>query len=263
MTTSTWDEAGLVPVDPNERGRPEIAALPADRQPDVAMLFTFMRDAELRFETLRMRIEERTMTARGERLVVSDLLVRHPGAARVITTEPDGGTTGSYELWLSDGDTVRTFSAAHRLGTRRPVRHVVRGLDGQSARDFPGSARVYSPLTPLPMETLPDTFLHPAGYCQNVLSTGRCWISGSATVAGRPAILLECDHPRTTEVHADRPDFHVQVAVDRADGVILRLIESIGGDVTRNAAVTEYSPNAPLPAAAFDFEFPAGTSMLF
>lgn len=263
MTTSTWSEAGLVPVDPDERGKPEIAALPAGRQPDVATLFTFMRDAELRFGTLRMRVEERTMTARGEHVVASDLLLRHPGAARVITTQPGGGTTGSYELWLSDGDMVRTFSAAHRLGTRRPVRHVIRGLAGPDAADFPGSARVYSPLTPLPMETLPDTFVHPGGYCQNVLSTGDCWISGMTTVAGRPAIVLECAHPRTTEVHADRPDFHIEVAVDRADGVILRLIESIGRDVTRHAEVTEYSPNAPLPATAFDFEFPADTSMLF
>ena len=262
-STRIWDGAGLVPVNASERGRREIAARPAERAPDVETLFTFMRDAELRFTTLRIRIEERTMTARGEHLVASDLLLRHPGDARVITTEPGRGTTGNYELWLSDGEIVRTYSAVHKLGTRRPVRHVIRGLAGADAHDFPGTARVYSPLTPLPMETLPDTFIHPAGYCQNVLSTGRCWISGSDTVAGRPAILLECAHPRTTEVHADRPDFHIQVAVDRADGVILRLIEWIGGDVTRHADVVAYAPNAPIPAATFDFEFPAETSMLY
>ncbi len=262
-TTRGWNEAGLVAVEPGERGRPEVASLPTDRLPDLATLFTFMRDAELRFQTLRMRIEERTMTARGEHLVASDLLLRHPGDARVITTEPARGTTGNYELWLSDGDIVRTYSAVHRLGTRRPARHVIRGLGGRDARDFPGTARVYTPLTTLPMETLPDTFIHPAGYCQNVLSTGRCWISGTDTVAGRPAILVECDHPRTTEVHADRPDFHIQVAVDRVDGVILRLTETIGGDVTRRAEVVEYSPNAPIPPSAFDFEFPADASMLF
>ena len=106
---------------------------------------------------------------------------------------------------------------------------------------------VYVPLTPLPMETVPDTFVHPAGYCQNVLATGRCWISGTESIGDRPAILVECDHPRTIEVVADRPDFHIQIAVDRADGVILRLVETIGGEVTRRADAVEYAPDAPLP----------------
>ena len=113
------------------------------------------------------------------------------------------------------------------------------------------------------METLPDTFVHPAGYCQNVLATGRCWISGTETVGGRPAIVVDCDHPRATEVAADRPDFHVQIAVDRADGTILRLIETIGGEVTRRAVAVEYTPDAPIPPSAFAFEFPSDTTMLF
>jgi hypothetical protein len=45
--------------------------------------------------------------------------------------------------------------------------------------------------------------------------------------------------------------------------VILRLIETIGGDVTREADVVAYDPNAPLPPAIFDFEFPTGTTKLF
>jgi hypothetical protein len=113
------------------------------------------------------------------------------------------------------------------------------------------------------METLAETFVHPAGYCQNVLATGRCWISGTDVVAGREAIVVECDHPRAVEMAADRPDFHVQVAVDRADGVILRLVETIAGDVTREAEVTAYQPNAPLPAGSFDFEFPEGATLLY
>jgi outer membrane lipoprotein-sorting protein len=264
MTASPrWDRAAALTRPAGERPRPELPALPADRQPTVAELFTFMRDAELRFESLRMRIEERTQTARGEMLIAMDLMLRHPADARVITTEPGRGTTGNYELWLSDGEMVRTYSAAHGLGTKRPVRRSVRGLSGDSARDFPGRSLVYVPLTPLPMETLPDTFIHPAGYCQNVLSTGPCWISGVETIAGRPALIVESDHPRTTEVSADRPDFHVQIAVDRADGVILRLIETIGGDVTRQADVVDYAPDAPIPPSAFEFAFPSDTKMLF
>ncbi|HEX5149710.1 MAG TPA: hypothetical protein VFW02_11550, partial [Candidatus Limnocylindrales bacterium] len=130
-------------------------------------------------------------------------------------------------------------------------------------RGIPGFAKVYEPLTPLPLETLAELFVHPAGYCQNTLATGRCWISGTDLVAGREAIVLECDHPRVIERVADRPDFHVQVAVDRLEGIITRLVETIGGDVTREAVVISLEPDASLAPGAFDFEFPDGTTMLF
>jgi hypothetical protein len=45
--------------------------------------------------------------------------------------------------------------------------------------------------------------------------------------------------------------------------VILRLEESVAGSVTRDARVTEYAPDAPLPPTAFDFVFPTGTTMLY
>lgn len=257
MPTRLWDRAALVPADAAGRFA-EIVALPPTL-PGVAELFTFMRDAELRFTTLRMRIEERTFAGRGESTVAMDVMVRHPGHARVTTTEPDRGTAGNFELWISDGETVRTYSGLHRLGTSRPVRNRPRGLD----RDFPGPARVYEPVTPLPMETLADLFVHPAGYCQNVLATGRTWISGTDVVAGREAIVVECSHPRAVEGVADRPDFHIQVVVDRLEGVITRLVETIGGDVTREAVVTSLEPDAPLPPSAFEFEFPEGATMLF
>ena len=77
------------------------------------------------------------------------------------------------------------------------------------------------------------------------------------------AILLECDHPRTTELAGDRPDFHISLAVDRDTGVILQLVETIGGIVTRDAVVIELRPDTPLPATAFDFVFPSGTTMLY
>ena len=113
------------------------------------------------------------------------------------------------------------------------------------------------------METLPETFVHPAGYCQNILATGRCTVTGTDIVSGREAILLECDHPRTTEVASDRPDFHISIAVDRDTGVILRLVESIGGIETRHAEVVELQPDVPLPPSAFAFVFPTGTTMLY
>ena len=258
MSTSRWDRAALVPVRRGER-RAELAALPVGL-PTVPELFTFMRDAERRFETLKMRIEERVYGARGEQFSAMDVALQHAGHARVVTTEPGQAAAGRHELWISDGEVVRTYSASHRLGTSRPVRNRVRGLD---AGGFPGRSTVYEPITALPMETLAELFVHPAGYAQNVLETGDCWISGTDRVAGREAIVLECDHPRSVETMVDRPDYHVQVSVDRLDGLVTRLVESVGDEVTRVAEVTYLEPDAALPATTFDFEFPEGTTILY
>ena len=175
------------------------------------------------------------------------------------TTDPALGVTGSYEVWFptaTRSDVLGRPSARH--GAAGPPSIV--GLDDP---DLPGMSTVYRPVTPLPMETLPDTFVHPGGYSQNVLATGRCWISGSVDVAGREAIVLECDHPRTIEIAGDRGDHHLQLSVDRETGVILRLRETIGGAVTRDAIVTSLTPDAPLQPGVFEFDFPTGTTILY
>jgi outer membrane lipoprotein-sorting protein len=257
--THLWDRAAAMPVPVDGRRRPSVATLGAGL-PSVTELFEFMRDAELRFATLRMRIVERTSTARGENATQMDVMLRHPGHSRVTTSTPGAAVGGNYEVWVSDGDLVRTYASAHRLGTQRPIRNRPRGLADE---DFPGSARVYEPVTALPMETLADTFVHPAGYCQNVLATGRCEVVGTGEVHGRTSIVLSCATPRTTELEADRPDFAIQIDVDRQTGVILRLVETMGRDVTRDADVTDLEPDASLPPSAFDFDFPTGTTMLY
>jgi outer membrane lipoprotein-sorting protein len=258
-STRLWDRAASVPVPAHDRPRPELAGLPPGL-PSVETLFTFARDAELRFATLRMRIEERTWTARGERVTMIDAALRHPGQARVTTAEPSRGAVAGHETWISDGETVRTFSAPHRMGTQRPVRRTIAGLEDA---DLPGMSTVYRPLTALPRETLPDAFLHPGGLCQNVLATGRSWVSGSSEVAGREAIVLECDHPRSVKIAADRPDHHLQVSFDRETGAILRLVESIGGDTTRDATVVDFAPDATLSPETFDFTFPADATLVY
>ena len=257
-STSLWDRAALVPVRAGER-RVEIVALPAGL-PTLEQLFTFARDAERRFETLMMRIEERTYGARGEQVVHMDVAIRHPGHARVVTTEPSRRAAGHHELWISDGEIIRTWSAAHKLGTSRPVRNRPRGLDPY---EYPGRATVYEPVTPLPMETLAELFVHPAGYCQNVLATGDCRVIGTDRIAGREAIVVECLHPRAVEREVDRPDYSVQVAFDRLDGLITRVVEAVGDDVTRIAEVVHLAPDAPLPPTTFDFEFPEGATLLY
>jgi outer membrane lipoprotein-sorting protein len=258
-STHSWDRAALVPAAVDGRRLPAVVALPAGL-PSVAELFDFMRDAEMRFATLRMRIVERAQTARGEEATTVEVALRHPGEAKVTTTRDARAGRAEYEIWISDGDLVRTYAAAHHLGTQRPIRNRPRGLGD---RDIPGSSKVYEPLTALQMETLPETFVHPAGLCQNVLATGRCRIAGSELVSGREAVLLACDHPRTTEVAADRPDYRVSIAVDRETGVILQFVESIGGSITRHAEVVDFGPDAPLPPSAFQFVFPTGTTMLY
>lgn len=260
MSTSPWDRASnSLPVSAGSRRRPELVSLP-EGTPSVAELFTFARDAELRFETLRMRIEDRVATTHGERLLVIETTLRHPGEAKVVTTDPSLGISANHELWISDGITVRTWSAEHRKGTERPARRRVVGLDDP---DFPGSSTVYRPLTALPTESLPDSFIHPAGLCQNVLATGRSWISGTVDLAEREAVVLECDHPRAIGIAADRPDHHLQVSFDRDTGVIVRLVETIAGDVTRDAQVSSLLPDAALSPAVFAFTFPSGATLIY
>jgi hypothetical protein len=258
-STRLWDRAAALPAPVDGRRYAAVAALPGGL-PSVAGLFEYMRDAELRFATLRMRILERTWTARGEDATQIDVTLRHPGQARVTTSRAGAVIGGAYEIWISDGELVRTYASAHKLGTQRPVRQRPRGLDDP---DFPGASRVYEPVTALPAETLPETFIHPAGYCQNVLATGACAITGEEVIRGREAIVLECAHPRVIEMPADRPDFRIQVAVDRELGVIVRLIESIAGEITRHAEAVDLEPDAALPPAAFEFVFPTGTTMLY
>ena len=258
--TRPWDRAAALPVPAGGRPLPEVAALRGDL-PSVEALFTFMRDAELRFETLRMRIEEHAWTSRGEEVTQLEVALRHPGLARVLTSVPAAATATNYEVWLSDGTTVQTYVAGRRVGTRRPVRPVVKGVGGGGS--LPGSSMVYVPRTALQAETLPELFVHPAGFCQNVLATGECRVAGTTHVAGRAAIVVECDHPRTVERVADGPDYRIMIAVDRADGVILRLQESMGGQVTRDAFVTGYEPDVALPPGALAFTFPADTTFIY
>ncbi len=259
--TRPWDRAAALPVPAGDRPVPEVAALRGDL-PSVEALFTFMRDAELRFQTLRMRIEERAWTARGEELTVLEVALRHPGEVKVVSSVPALGARANYQVWISDGKTVQTYAAGRKVGTRRPARPVVKGVGGVGG-DLPGTSKVYSPLTPLQAETLPELFVHPAGFCQNVLATGVCLITDTVNVAGREAIVVECDHPRTVELVADRPDYRVVIAVDRADGVILRLEESMGGQVTRDVVVTSYEPDAALAPSALAFTFPADTTFIY
>ena len=85
--TRLWDRAASVAAVDGRR-RPAVVALPPGL-PTVAELFDFMRDAESRFATLRMRIDERRATAAGEQVTRVEILIRHPGDAKVLTSDPE------------------------------------------------------------------------------------------------------------------------------------------------------------------------------
>ncbi len=258
-TPAPWDRASLAPVAPDGRRVPEIVQLGPDL-PDLATLFAFARDAELRFATLRLRLEERAWIAGGETLRVHEVLLRHPGAVRVTVLRPDRPATTNHDIWLSDGETIRTYGGWHRLATDRPVRRPPVGI---AARDLPGASRPYAPLTALPANSLPDTFIHPGGYCQNVLATGATAVIGTGTAAGREAIFVTCDHPRTIEMAGDRPDHRLEVAFDRETGLLSLLVESFGGTVTRRVEATELAPDAAIPDSAFSVAIPGDAFSIY
>ena len=78
--TRLWDRAALT-VQTGERRLPAVASLPS-ALPTVAELFDFMRDAELRFATLRMRILEETGTTQGPGLRCSSTCSSATSATR-------------------------------------------------------------------------------------------------------------------------------------------------------------------------------------
>lgn len=256
---SAWDRAAALVVSPDGRRAAAVASLTANL-PSPEALFEFMRDAEARFTSLKMRLASRSSTAAGDERQTIDVAIVHPGRARIATAWPDRGPARNYELWVSDGTTVRTFSGIHAVGTVRPARRTVEGTDG---RDLPGRSRVYRPITALPADTLADAFIHPAGYCQNVLATGDCRTVGTDEVAGREVVLLTCAHPRTVEMAGDRPDAGVDVAVDRETGVILRQIERIGDRITRETVAEAFETNPSLPDALFELAFPSDARLIY
>jgi hypothetical protein len=223
------------------------ATLPADA-PSLGELFAFAADAEQRFTSLRLRILERHRSARGEEPVRHEVLVRHPGMARVTRHRGDDPLGRDHDVWVSDGETVRTYAALdRRASVRRPLPPVV----GAERPDLPEFARLRIPLTALPPDSLADAFVHPHGLFRNVLVTGPLGLLGSRVIAGREAWVVRSEHPRSTLVLTDRPDRQVEVGIDRMTGLLLLLVERVADEVTRHAEVTGLELDAPIPDEAF------------
>lgn len=238
---------------------PELATLP-DETPELRDLFEFMAEAELRFESLRMRIVDRQNTTHGEEMVTHEVWLRHTGFAKLVSRR-GGATEGDYDVWVTDGESVRTFNALGKLATRRRVpQPPVGSLDP----DLPSWARVYKPQTPLQAETVADTFVHPHGFCRNVLATGVVTRRGTASLAGgRETILLRCDHPRTSHLLNDRPDHWLEVGVDAQTGMLLLLAEHVGAQITRHTEAIDVSLDETIPDSAFAIHASADTRTIY
>jgi hypothetical protein len=257
-TNRAWDRAGSLPVPVSGRRTPEVAALRTEL-PTVNDLFTFMRDAEQRFETLRMRLEEHSWTARGEEVLIHDVAVRHPGEAKVLTSTTDEGSTDGYEAWVTDGTTVQTYVASRKVGTRRPGRPTVRGVTEDG--DLPGRSRVYVPVT-LPDGDAARPVPPPRRVLPERARDRRLPRDRTTSVGGREAIVLECDHPRTIELTADRRTSRSGSPWTGSTGdPPPRGVDRRREDARRDRH--ELRPRRALPPSAFAFTFPPDTTVIY
>jgi hypothetical protein len=248
-----------VPVAPSA---PSVAAMVAldGASPSFEDLFRFMVDAELRVETLRMRILEQTMTARGETEVTHDVLLRADGWARVTRRRSADPVSRDYDVWSTDRMTVTTYDAH---ANRASVRQVSSMPVGVTAPDLPRFAQVRPTRTRLPADSVADTFVHPNGFIRNVLLTGVVTFAGSTTLNGRETFLLRLQHPRSTYVLTDRPDRWVDVGVDRQTGFITLLVEHIGETITRHAEAVSLEVDRPIPDDAFTVHLPGDVRRIY
>jgi hypothetical protein len=252
--------AELVPTDQTAIAPTATRVAMADDAPDLEALFSFAREAELRVRTLRMTIEDRSVTARGSEVVTTEVLLQHPGRARVTTRRGSGPMSNDYDVWLSDGETATSFQARPNLVSMRrlPAR-----LAGSDEPGLPPFARQYVPLTRLPAGSLAETFIHPHGLFRNVLVTGPLAVVGVQPVAGREAIVVRSRHPRTAKVLLDRPDRSVEVGIARDSGFVVLLTERIGETVTRHAEATALELDPTLFESTFELRLPADVRRLY
>ncbi len=101
-------------------------------------------------------------------------------------------------------------------------------MAGSDEPGLPPFARQYIPRTRLPAGSLPETFIHPHGLFRFVLVTGPLSVIGVQSVAGREAIVVRAQHPRSAKVLVDRPDRSIDVGIARDSGFVVLLTERIG-----------------------------------
>ena len=206
----------ITPVGPRRRHRPDrrpaasgggLAARDAARRSPSCSTSCATRSS--RFATLWMRIVERSSRTARRASGRSRGHAPPPDDAKVTTSRPGSVTRANYEIWISDGEIVRTYGAAHKLGTQRPVRRNRAPRPGRPR--LPGTSGLRAAHGACRWRPCRRHFVHPGGLLPEHALTGDCTDHGPRQVAGREAIVLECDHPRAIEVVADRPDFRISL----------------------------------------------------
>lgn len=239
---------------------PVLVALDAEA-PRLEDLFTFMVDAELRVQRLRLRVEERVHTARGEELSTIELILAHPGRARITTRRSADPLSRDYRVWASDGAVVTTYDALDERASVRPLRPMPVGANDPSKPRF---AQVWTPRTQLPASSVTDTMIHPNGLIRNVLLTSAVSLVGTTFVAGgRETLVLRANHPRSAHVLTDRPDRWMEVGVDRMTGFITLLAEHVGDRTTRHAQAISLDVDGVVPDEAFAVHLPSDVRMIY
>jgi len=250
MNTSS----GTAPVQTSEtRLPPVISALPGGL-PSLDELFAFAAEAERRFRTLRLRIEDRSITTRGESHSRTEILVDRP-RVRVTTS-----TGSAYEVWSTDGATIEQYNAASKTATRRPHRAPPTGLDDA---ELPATASHPLTLGPLPGKGWASTFLRPAHFCANTLRSGTLGPIHEATFLDRAALIVESAAPRVVDRVGDHATFRYRVTFDRATGILLAVSEIHDERVVREAQVSAITLDAPIPASEFVIEMPEGVTTIY
>lgn len=250
----------LIPVAEGPAYRaPSIVALAKDA-PTLNELLVFTSEAELRVDALRMRITHTLATSRGDDVETVEVTVRHPGHAKVVRRHNTQPMSRDYDVWITDGELVKTYDAGSNRASIRPLRRGVVGADGP---DLPAFARLVMPRTPLPAESIAEPFVHPHGYARNVLVTGDLTLVGTADVRGREAFILRADHPRSAFVLTDRPDHWIEVGIDRMTGFLLLLVEHIGDHVSQHAEVTSLEIDPLVGDEAFELHLSSDVRMLY
>lgn len=222
--------------------------------PSVAQLFAFAAEAERRIQTLRLRAEERTITAAGETVIQTELLVHRPHA-RVTTIHDD-----AYDIWTTDGSVVEQYSAAANTYTRRPHRAAPAGLDGEG---LPPTIAVGTTLGPLPPKSWATTLLRPGHFCTNVLSSAVLSEVRETTHLGRAALAIDAAAPRTIDRIGDHSNFRYEVTFDRQTGLLLVVDELHHDQLVRSTSVTALTIDGLIPVGDFSLEVPGDARKIY
>ena len=222
--------------------------------PSVAQLFAFAAESERRVQTLRLRAEERSVTAAGESVTQTELLVDRPHV-RVTTIHG-----GSYDVWATDGSLIEQYSAASNTFTRRPHRAAPTGLDGEG---LPSTVAVGETLGPLPSKGWATTLLRPGHFCSNVLSSAVLGAVHETMHLGRAALAVDAAAPRTIDRTGDHAAFRYEVTFDRQTGLLLAVNELHHDQLVRSTTVTALAIDAAIPASEFVLEIPGNARRIY